>query len=43
MEHVRADAGAAELPDDGRPLRRGGTGARAYAEAVGLFRLAGLA
>ena len=37
VECVRADATAAGLPDDGRPLRKGGTGAAAYAEAVSLY------
>ena len=37
MERVRTDAAAAELPDGGRPLREGGTGATAYAEAVGVY------
>ena len=37
MELVRRDAVAAGLPEDDRPLRDGGTGARAYAEAVGLY------
>ena len=37
MERLRVDAEAASLPDDGRPLRDGGTGATAYAEAVGLY------
>ena len=37
MKHVRRDATAAELPDDGIPLREGGTGATAYAEAVGVY------
>ncbi len=37
MECVRADAVASGLPDDGRPLRDGGTGATAYAEAVGVY------
>ena len=32
-----ADAAAAGLPDDGRPLREGGTGSTAYAEAVSLY------
>ena len=36
-ERVRTDAEAANLPDDDRPLRRGGTGATAYAEAVGVY------
>ncbi len=35
-ERVRRDAVSAGLPD-GQPLRRGGTGAAAYAEAVGLY------
>ena len=34
-ERIRLDAVAAGLPDDGVPLREGGTGADAYAEAVG--------
>ena len=37
MEQVRADASAAGLPDDGIPLRDGGTGALAYAEAVAVY------
>lgn len=37
MERVRQDALAAGLPDDDTPLREGGTGARAYAEAVGMY------
>jgi putative DNA methylase len=37
MERVRRDALAAGLPDDGKPLRDGGTGAQAYAEAVGVY------
>ena len=36
-ERVQREATAAGLPDDGRPLREGGTGAAAYAEAVGLY------
>ena len=36
-ERVRRDAAAAGLPDDGRPLRDGGTGTTAYAEAVSLY------
>ena len=36
-QRVRRDAAAAGLPDDGRPLREGGTGATAYAEAVSLY------
>jgi putative DNA methylase len=34
-ERVQRDALAAGLPDDPKPLRDGGTGATAYAEAVG--------
>ena len=37
MERVRLDAAAAGLPDGGSPLRDGGTGATAYAEAVGVY------
>ncbi|MDW8468094.1 MAG: DUF1156 domain-containing protein [Burkholderiales bacterium] len=37
IERVRRDAIAAGLPDDDVPLRDGGTGARAYAEAVGVY------
>ena len=38
-ERIRLDAVAvaAGLPDDGVPLREGGTGATAYAEAVGVY------
>ena len=36
-EPIRHDAVAAGLPDDGVPLREGGTGATAYAEAVGVY------
>ena len=36
-ERVRRDAVAAGLPDDGRQLRDGGTGAAAYAEAVAVY------
>ena len=36
-ERIRQDAVAAGLPDDGVPLREGGTGATAYAEAVGVY------
>ena len=34
---IRPDAIAAGLPDDGRPLRSGGTGATAYSETVGVY------
>ena len=34
---VRRDAAGAGLPNDDRPLREGGTGATAYAEAVSLY------
>ena len=37
MERVRRDAVAAGLPDDERRLRDDGTGAAAYADAVGLY------
>jgi putative DNA methylase len=37
MARVRRDAVAAGLPDDPTPLRDGGTGAAAYAEAVGVY------
>ncbi|MBP7726025.1 MAG: DUF1156 domain-containing protein, partial [Candidatus Bipolaricaulis sp.] len=37
MQQVRRDALAAGLPDDPTPLREGGTGATAYAEAVGVY------
>lgn len=36
-EQIRADAVAAGLPDDDVPLREGGSGARAYAEAVSVY------
>jgi putative DNA methylase len=36
-ERVQRDALAAGLPDDNKPLRDGGTGAAAYAEAVGVY------
>ena len=36
-EHIRLDAVAAGLPDDGVPLRTGGVGTTAYAEAVGVY------
>ena len=36
-ERVQRDALAAGLPDDKTPLRDGGTGATAYAEAVGVY------
>ena len=37
MKHILGDAAAAGLPADGRPLRAGGTGATAYAEAVAVY------
>ena len=37
MQRVREDAVAAGLPNDDHPLRDGGTGARAYAEAVAVY------
>jgi putative DNA methylase len=36
-ERIRRDAVAAGLPDDDTPLDAGGTGARAYAEAVSVY------
>lgn len=36
-ERARREALAAGLPDDAKPLRDGGTGATAYAEAVGVY------
>ena len=36
-ERVRHDTAAAGLPDDGRPLRDGGTGATAYTHAVAVY------
>ena len=36
-ERVQRDALAAGLPNDAKPLRDGGTGATAYAEAVGVY------
>ena len=36
-ERIRLDAVAAGLPEDGVPLREGGVGATAYAEAVGVY------
>ena len=36
-ERIRQGAVAAGLPDDGRPLRDGGTGVTAYAEAVAVY------
>ena len=37
MARIKRDAVAAGLPDDEIPLRTGGTGARAYAEAVAVY------
>ena len=36
-ERIRLDAAAAGLPDDGVPLREGGVGATAYAEAMSVY------
>ena len=41
-DRVKADAIAAGLPDDDKPLREGGTGALAYAEAVGVYLACGI-
>ncbi len=37
MARIKQDAALADLPDDGRSLRGGGTGVTAYAEAVGVY------
>ena len=37
MERVERDAATTALPNDGRPLRDGGAGVTAYAEAVGVY------
>jgi len=37
QEQAEADAKAAGLPDDGKGLDKGGTGAKAYGEAVALY------
>ena len=37
IAHVRGDAIGAGLSNDGRPLRNGGAGATAYADAVGVY------
>ena len=42
MRRIRRDAIEAGLPDDDRPLRDGGTGARAYAEAAGVYLALGV-
>ena len=42
MEHVERDAANASSPNDGRPLRDGGAGAAAYAEAVGVYLACGI-
>jgi putative DNA methylase len=42
MARVKRDALAAGLPDDGQPLRNGGTGATAYADAVGVYLALGV-
>ncbi|MFN9387969.1 MAG: DUF1156 domain-containing protein [Betaproteobacteria bacterium] len=42
MQEIRRDALKAGLPDDPRPLREGGTGAAAYAEAVGVYLACGI-
>ncbi len=36
-ERIRLDAVVAKLPDDNTPLEAGGTGARAYSEAVSVY------
>ena len=42
IEQVQRDARAVSLAADGRPLRDGGTGATAYAEAVGVYLTFGI-
>lgn len=37
IERIKQHAIAAGVPDDGKPLRNGGVGATAYAEAVGIY------
>ena len=37
MERVKQDAANVDSPNDGRPLRNGGAGTTAYAEAVGVY------
>ena len=37
MERVERDAANADLPNNDRPLRDGGTGSMAYAEALGVY------
>ena len=37
MERVKQDAATADLPEDGIGLKEGGCGARAYAEAAGVY------
>jgi len=41
-ERVLQDALAAGLPDDGKPLAEGGTGAQAYADAVAVYLASGV-
>jgi putative DNA methylase len=41
-EQIKRDALAAGLADDGQPLRDGGTGAQAYAEAVAVYLACGI-
>ncbi len=41
-ELIRLNAAVAGLPDDGVPLREGGTGATAYAEAVAVYLALGV-
>ena len=42
MERVRRDAVAAGFADDGKPLREGGTGANAYADAMSVYLASGV-
>jgi putative DNA methylase len=42
IEHIRSDALAAGFEKDGKPLRDGGTGAMAYANAVAVYLACGV-
>jgi len=42
IARIQRDAIAAGLPDDGLPLASGGTGATAYAQAVGVYLVIGI-
>ena len=42
VERIKRDAANSDLPNNGRPLRDGGIGAMAYAEAVGVYLACGI-